>query len=122
MAINVQVRCSDCGEVVERTLNQNDTEIICPECQRNMPSLSKEEYRSIEKTQGSQKLLGILSIAFAIGVAVMLFLYIGDPKSWISGAKSAVADSMFLYGAAACLLVSAILGFLSARREYVVEI
>jgi phage FluMu protein Com len=120
MAINVQIRCSDCGELSDRTINSTDTEIICPECQRNMPNLSREEFNAVEKTLGTQKLLGILSILFVVGAAGLLVLYMGDPSGWVSG-KGKTVDAMFLYGAGACILLGAILGTLSARRRYVVE-
>ncbi|HLX60989.1 MAG TPA: hypothetical protein VKX17_06870 [Planctomycetota bacterium] len=122
MAINVQIRCSDCGEIVDKTLKSTDTEIICPECQRVMPNLSKDDFRSVEKTLSGQKVLGILALVFGIATLVLLVLYVGIDKSlWVSGAKKAEDTTMFLYGAGATLLLCGILGALSSRTRYVVE-
>lgn len=123
MAITVKIRCSDCGELVDKTLNVGDTEIVCPQCQRMMPNLSKEDFKSVEKTLSGQKLLGIFALIFGIATIVLLVLYVGvDKSAWVSGAKGREDTTMFLYGAGGCLLLCAILGCLSSRTQYVVEI
>jgi hypothetical protein len=131
MAIDVLVQCSDCGALFERHLSADDSEIICPECRRNMQNLTPEEFKDVEKTQSSQNLLGVLALAMLLVSAVLMYLWVGAPAAWVSTdnkeylTKYAITrevNAMFLAGAVLCVLLAGILGFLASRRSYVVEI
>ena len=134
MAIGVKIKCSDCGTVVDRNLHADDTEIICPECRRNMPNLPREEYRDVERTLSGQRTMGIVALVFLVGAIVLFVFYAGAPDTWVStdnpeyvkrleksGLSRAADTSMFLYGAGGCILLCGIFGLLSARKRYVVE-
>jgi len=128
MAIDVETKCSDCGTVVEQELTADDKEILCPECRRNMPNLPKDEFKQIEKTQSSQRLMGILALLMIIVAGVLMYLWAGQPAAWISTAnpdylaKNPREDTvMFLAGATGCVLLALVFGFLGSRKRYVVE-
>ncbi len=120
MAIEVKIKCSDCGTISDRSLTAGDTEIICPECRRNMPNLSKDEFRSVSRTLTTQSLLGVIAVLAMIGAAVLMYFYVGEPKNWISG-SAAKDTSQFLYGAIGCIVIAAVFGVLSALKRFVVE-
>lgn len=134
MAIDVKIKCSDCGTVADKTLRAEDKEIVCPECRRNMPNLTKEDFNDVSKTLGSQRLMGIVSLLFGLGAIVLLVLYAGPTQTWVStdnpdyvkrmekaGMSRSADTTMFLYGAGGCILLCGIFGVLSARKRYVVE-
>lgn len=134
MAIEVKILCSDCGTVTEKRLRADDKEIVCPECRRNMPNLAKEEYRDVAKTLSGQMWMGVVALLFAIGAAVLLVLYVGQPTTWVStdnpdyvkrmekvGLSRTADTSMFFYGAAGCIVLCGVFGVLSSRKRYVVE-
>jgi len=133
MAIDVKIQCSECGTVAETRLNDN-AEIVCPECRRSAPSLPKEEYTDVARTLSGQRLMGIVALVFAIAAVVLLFMYVGQPDTWISSdnaefikrlEKSGLArnadTSSFLYGAGGCILMCMIFGVLSSRKRFLVE-
>src|SRR5438105_376863 len=122
MAIEVKVVCSDCGTVVDETLNAADKEILCPECRRNMPNLPREEFRQIEKTLSTQLILGLFALAFFAGAGVLIYLYAGEPKTWVSSDLPRTDTSTYLMGAGGCVLIGLVLGVLSSRKRYVIEI
>ena len=51
MAIDVNIKCSDCGTVAEKRLRAEDVEIVCPEYRRNMPNLPKDEFKDVAITE-----------------------------------------------------------------------
>ncbi len=136
MAIDVMIKCSECETVANRKLHAEDKEIVCPNpnCGRNMPNLPKEDFKDVSKTLSSQFIMGVVSLLFAVGACVLLFLYAGPVETWVStdnpeyvkrmekvGLSRNADTSMFLYGAGGCILLCAVFGALSARKRYVVE-
>ena len=134
MAIDVKIKCSDCGTVVDRSLRAEDKEIVCPECRRNMPNLAKEDFKDAAKTLSGQRIMGIVSLLFLGGAIALLVMYAGPTQTWVStdnpdyvkrmekaGISRSADTSLFLYGAAGCALLCGVFGALSARKRYIVE-
>ncbi len=134
MAIDVKIKCSDCGTVVDHSLHAQDTEIVCPECRRAMPNLLPEEYKEVAKTLSSERVMGIVALFFVIIACVLLVLYIGPASAWVSTddkdyldrmAKAGISrnadTSMFFFGAIGCIVLAGVFGALSAVKRFVVE-
>lgn len=129
MAIDVKVVCSDCGTVTDSVVSAGDAEILCPDCRRNMPNLPKEEFRQIESSLNSQRMMGIVAILLTLAAMVLLYFWAGPLGSWVSTdnkdylSRNPREDTtMFFAAAAGCIVIAAILGALASRKRFVVEI
>ena len=129
MAIDVKVACSDCGTVTDDIIRVDDKEILCPDCRRMMPNVPKEDFTQVEKTQSSQRLMGVFALVLMLGAAALLVFWAGAPSAWVSTADQKYLarnpredTTMFFAAAAGCALIAGILGALASRKRFVVEI
>jgi peptidoglycan biosynthesis protein MviN/MurJ (putative lipid II flippase) len=118
--IKCKLRCSECGTLRDSKLNTEDKDIVCPVCQRRIQNLTEEEQDEMLGVQKKQGLFGIISLVLFGLFLLLICMWMGHGKDWISGMPKEETLAMF-YGAIVVGIASIVLGILGSWRRFVVE-